>query len=224
VDRAARSAVAAVLTGAAALAGAQSLDRVRHEQAWRRYDQARSTAKEARLPTAEAVAVSGQAAVLVDVGEATAAVQLLELSRPPPEGGAQARVAAAMAMARAAAGEQRSSREAMAVAERRLQKPRVDLVDRRYGPPVELSDLHRWQGRVLVTLGDADAAVPLQRALATGLRSARHRAAVHADLALALQHERPLEAAEHAGTARQLATVIGSERIAARLSALGSPR
>jgi len=91
-------------------------------------------------------------------------------------------------------------------------------------PAVELADLHRWQGRVLVTLRDEGALEPLQKALDGEPRSARHRAAVHADLALTLQAERPRDAAAHARTARQLATGIGSARIAARLSTLGSPR
>jgi hypothetical protein len=88
---------------------------------------------------------------------------------------------------------------------------------------VRAADLHRWQGRVLVTLGDAGAAEPLRRALASGLPSTRHRAAVHADLAIALHAGRPAEAAQHARTARELAAGIGSARIPARLAELGGP-
>jgi transcriptional regulator with XRE-family HTH domain len=222
VDRSTRADVAAVLTAAAALAGAQALDRTHHEQAWRRYDQARGAAWEADLPAAAAVAVSGQAAVLVDAGDAGAAIQLLEQAAPGPGGDAQARLDAAMALARAVAGDQRSSRAAMAAATRRLDGTRIDLVDRRDGPPVELADLHRWQGRVLVELGDPGAVGPLQRALAAGQRSTRHRASVHADLALILRDEHPQESAEHARAARRLATGIGSQRIPARLAGLGS--
>jgi hypothetical protein len=48
----------------------------------------------------------------------------------------------------------------------------------------------------------------------------RHRAAVHADLALALAPEHPGDAAEHARAARELAERIGSARTQARLSTL----
>ncbi len=222
VDRSTRADVAAVLTAAAALAGAQALDRTRYDQAWRSYDQARVAAREAELPIGAAVAAAGQAAVLVDVGDTGAAITLLEQTMPVPDGDAQVRLDLAMALARAAAGQPRSSRQAMSAAAERLHRTRIDLVDRRDGPPVELADLHRWQGRVLVELGDQDAVEPLRRALAAGPRSTRHRAAVHADLALVLRDDRPQESAEHASAARRLATGIGSQRIAARLAGLGA--
>jgi hypothetical protein len=159
--------------------------------------------------------------VLVDVDQAAAAVQLLEHTPPVPDSHAQVRLDGALAMARAAAGDQRSSLQAIVAAERRLRRPRVDIVDRRDGPALELADVHRWHGRVLVTLGDPGAVEPLRRALQSGPRSARNRAAVHADLALSLHPAQPQEAANHARTARQLAAGIGSERIPARLAKLG---
>jgi hypothetical protein len=64
------------------------------------------------------------------------------------------------------------------------------------------------------------AARPLRRALAAPPRSARHRAAVHADLALALAAEQPGDSAAHARAARELAERIGSARTEARLAAL----
>ncbi|OLT13940.1 hypothetical protein BJF78_20900 [Pseudonocardia sp. CNS-139] len=83
--------------------------------------------------------------------------------------------------------------------------------------------MHRWHGHTLLTLGDATAAEPLALALAAAPRSARHRAAVHADLALALAGTQPDAAAEHARAAREIAAGIGAERVVTRLSALGSP-
>jgi transcriptional regulator with XRE-family HTH domain len=215
-----RVGVAAVLAGAAALAGAQELDRGRPDQAWRRYDRARTAAREAGLP--EAVAVTGQAAVLVDVGEPAAAVELLDRAGPAISDPAQVRLDAARAVARAAAGDAAAARGAIAAAGRRLQRTPVDLVAPRGGPLVELADLHRWHGRALVALGDAAAVGPLERALAAAPRSARNRAAVHADLALALAADRPADAAEHARRARELALRIGSEQVGARLATLGS--
>jgi len=217
---AARTAVAGVLAGAAALAGSQALDRGRHDEAWRRYDRARTAAQEAGLPVA--VAVAGQAAVLVDVDEVAAAGALLDHADPTASENAQVRLAAARALTCAAAGEDTAAREAITAAERSWRRTPVDVVTRRGSPVVELADLHRWHGRTLVELGDATAVGLLERALAARPRSARHRAAVHADLALALATTRPDEAAEHARAARELARSIGSERIPARLSALGT--
>ena len=224
VPRLVRAELAGLLVDAATLAGTQALDRIHHDRAWRRFEQARTAALVAERPAAGAGAVAGQAAVLVDVGQPDTAVDLLGQIPPLPEGPAQARLHAALAVAAAAKGESRTSRRALAAAERGLRRSTPDLLDHVARPAVELADLHRWQGRVLVTLRDEGALEPLQQALDGEPRSARHRAAVHADLALTLQAERPRDAAAHARTARQLATGIGSARIAARLSTLGSPR
>jgi transcriptional regulator with XRE-family HTH domain len=213
-----RAEVAAVLAGAATLAGAQELDRARPDEAWRRYDCARTAAREAGVPDADAVA--GQAAVLVDVGEPATAVELLDLAGPANCDPAQVRLDAARAVASAAAGDARAAHQAIAAAARRLQHSRIDIVALRGGPVLELADLHRWHGRTLVALGEAEAAGPLEQALASAPRSARHRAAVHADLALALAAHRPQDAAEHARQARELALRIGSEQVGARLAAL----
>lgn len=217
----ARAGVAAVLTGVAALAGAQALDDGRHDDAWRRYHRARTAACEADLPGAHAVAVAGQAAVLLDAGEVAAAGSLLADAGAGPPGPAEVRLAAALGLVRAAAGDATAARGALATAERGLRGARADLAAPRGHPAVELTDVHRWRGRALVTLGDADAVEPLQRALAAGPRSARHRAALHADLALALAPDRPEQAADHARSARDLARRIGSRRISARLAGFG---
>jgi transcriptional regulator with XRE-family HTH domain len=213
-----RVGVAAVLAGAAALAGAQELDSARPDEAWRRYDRARAAAREAGLP--EAVALAGQAAVLVDIGEPGAAVELLDRAGPTTSAPAQVRLEAARAVARAAAGDDAAARRAIAAARQRLQRTPVDVIAPRGVPVVELADLHRWHGRTLVALGDATAVGPLEQALASAPRSVRHRAAVHADLALALAPDRPSDAAEHARRARELALRIGSEQTTARLAAL----
>jgi transcriptional regulator with XRE-family HTH domain len=214
----ARTAVAAVLAAAATLAGQQALDRGRYDAAWRRYDRGRTAAQEAGLPGAAAEAAAGQAAVLVEVDEVDTALALLDRLDPGRSDGAQVRLDAARGLARAAAGAGAAARHAMAAAESGLHRIRVDAGAPPDGTVVELADLHRWHGRALVALGDAGAAEPLRRALTAGPRSARDRAAVHADLALALLADRPEEAAEHARTARALATSIGFEQVVARLS------
>ncbi len=81
---------------------------------------------------------------------------------------------------------------------------------------------HR-RGHALALLGDTAAVGHLERALATGPRSCRVRAAVHADLARALEAAgRTDDAARHAATARELARRTGSRRVG-RLGAQRPP-
>lgn len=228
-----REAVAAVLAWAAALAGAQELDGGHPDLAWRRYERARTAAAEARLPTAAAVALAGQAAVLVEVDEPAAASALVATTPVGPPM-ARARIDAARGLVEASVGHAAAARSAIAAAastvsggvpgsgaHRAAADVREAATDRT-GPAgrplVEPADLHRWHGHVLLTLGDAGAVEPLRRALAAAPRSARHRAAVHADLARALATAEPDTAAEHAREARALAERIGSERIRARIA------
>jgi hypothetical protein len=212
-----RAAVAAVLAPAAILAGAQELDRCRPDLAWLRYHLARAAAIEAELPAAAADAVAGQAGVLVDVGEAAAAVTLLDSAEPALPRATRSRLAGARADAAAALGDAAATRRAISAAASAEHLP-ADAVQ----PPVavELADLDRWHGHALTVLGDPAAARPLRRALAAPPRSVRHRAAVHADLALALAAEQPDDAAAHARAARELAERIGSARTEARLATL----
>jgi transcriptional regulator with XRE-family HTH domain len=211
-----RAAVAAVLAPAATLAGAQELDRGRPDLAWHRYDRARTAAAEAGLPDALADAVAGQATVLVDIGEAAAASMLLDAAEPALPRNARLRVAGARAGAAAALGDAAGARRAISGAGERL--PRGDTAAPAFA--VELVDLDRWHGHALAVLGDPAAAGPLRRALAAPPRSVRHRAAVHADLALTLAPEHPQDSAVHARAARELAERIGSARTEARLAAL----
>jgi transcriptional regulator with XRE-family HTH domain len=218
LEPAARSELAAVLAAAAALGGAQSLDQGRHDLAWRRYDRSLTAAREAGLPVAAAGAVAGQAEVLVDAGEAAGAVALLRRADPADDPVAALRLAAATALATAAAGDATAAHDAIADAERRWRAGPVDVVHPFDGPAVVLADLDRWHGHALVDLGDDAAVATLDRALTGHRPAARDRAAIHADLAVALRVERPEAAAEHAAAARELATAIGSQRIAARLA------
>lgn len=224
-----RAGVAAVLSAAAGLAGDQALDRGRSDEAWLRYRQAERTAQEGERPGAAVAAVTGQAAVLVEVGRAATAVALLDAHPRATSPAGRARMAGAAAMARAAAGDRPGAVAALASARRSMgeapavgsERPVVDLAHPGDRPALELADLHRWHGRALVDLGDRGAVAPLEQALAAWPRSARHRADVHTDLALALASARPEESAEHARVARELALGIGSGRTTARLSRLG---
>jgi hypothetical protein len=213
IDPSRRAAVAAVLAPAAAVAGAQELDRGRPDLAWHRYGRARTAAVEASLPETAADAVAGQATVLVDVGSAAAAVALLDGAVGQLPRAARVRLAGARAAAAAALGDAAGARRAIA-----------DIDTAAPAIAVEVADLDRWHGHALAVLGDPAAARPLRRALAAPPRSVRHRAAVHADLALALAAEHPDDAASHARTARELAERIGSTRTQERLAARRPPR
>jgi hypothetical protein len=160
-------------------------------------------------------AIAGQATVLVDAGEAATAITLLDAAERSLPHAARSRLAGARAGAAAALGDAHSAGRAISAARAR---PRGDAVEPAIA--IEVADLDRWHGHALAVLGDPSAAHALRRALDAVPRSARHRAAVHADLALALASEHPEHAAAHARDARELAERIGSARTEARLAAL----
>lgn len=222
-----RAAVAAVLAAAATLAGAQSLDGGAYGEAWQQYDRARTAATTAGEPVAGAVALAGQAAVLIDAGDPASALTLLDADVSAEPAAVRVRWAAARGLAHAAAGDPAACRRAFEIAGQAAHGlpigVTIDAVQAT-GAPIELADLHRWHGRALVALGQDSAVTPLLRALDARPRSVRHRAALHADLATALETRSPVDAAAHARTARDLAARIGSQRIVARLDRPGGVR
>jgi transcriptional regulator with XRE-family HTH domain len=243
-----RAAVAIVLADTAELAGRQALDQGDPEEAWSRYSTARAAALESGSPLALVHALAGQAEVLGEVDDADAAVRLLRDVSPPGPAAARVRLAAALGAAHAAAGDAAAAHrefDRAALTARHLPSPaalpdprppgpraphlrpspeppsdhvRPDVT--RPGVQVEVADLHRRRGHALAALRDPAAVEPLEGALVAPVPlSVRHRAAVHADLAVALGTAgRPAEATEHAEAARRLAERIGSRRIAARLA------
>jgi transcriptional regulator with XRE-family HTH domain len=200
---------------AAVLAGTQELDGGRPDLAWHRFDRARTAATDADRPAAVADAIAGQATVLADAGEAAMAIALLDAVERSLPHAARSRLAGARAGAAAALGDADSAGRAISAARER---PHGDAVEPAVA--IEVADVDRWHGHALTVLGDPAAAHPLRRALDAAPRSARHRAAVHADLALALASEQPEDAAAHARAARELAARIGSARTEVRLAAL----
>ncbi|OJY48959.1 helix-turn-helix transcriptional regulator [Pseudonocardia sp. 73-21] len=222
---AARQAVASVLSGAAALAGAQHLDAGEPDLAWEAYRRAHSAAAVARRPVAAATALAGQATVLVEVGEPGPALVLLGDEPPGGPPGATARWSAAVGLARAAGGQAPAAQAAFGRAEEATRAAvRAAVVPDMFWPStidVELDDLHRRRGHALSLLGDPAAFQPLTGALAAGPTSARHRGELHADLAVTVAARDPNAAAAHARQARAIATRIGSRRIPARLD--GAP-
>lgn len=217
-----RRAVAGVLADAASLSGTHALDEAAHEPAWRAFRTAHAAAVEAGIEGARIVAAAGLATVLVEVGEPASALALLDDDPPPAGPAAIARWSAARGLAAAAAGDGELTGQAFAAARAAAGSggpgdPTVDVVHVRTRVEVVTADVDRWWGHALVDLGERGAVEPLHRALSTAPVSARDRAALHADLAVALADEQPARAAAHARTARDLATRIGSERVAARL-------
>jgi len=223
-----RAEVGFLLAQAATLAGWQELDLGDPEQAWLRFDRAR-TAATATGPTAAvagAEATAGLAAVLVDVGDPDAAVALIDHTVEPTTAEARAWLAAARGTALAAGGHDDEARRGFDAADRALStragpgdRPEASAGTGSDATGLRAADLCRWRGHALALLGDPDAISTLEAALAAGVRSARERAAAHAALAVALTTEHAVAAAEHARTARALAERIGSTRAITLLTA-----
>ncbi|WP_232664213.1 helix-turn-helix domain-containing protein [Pseudonocardia sp. TRM90224] len=217
LTRAGRQRVGVVLAAASELAGAQALDLGRHDEAWHHFDRARTIAAATELPLVAVAATAGLASVLVDLGKPQLAAELLSDVSSEEQPAGVVRLAAARGITSAAAGEAAAARAAFAEARRAFPRVTVEVVEPTL-PAIELADLDRWHGHALAVLGDTSAVEPLEHALAAEPRSARVRAGIHADLAVALAREHPEMASTHARSARELAMRIGSSRIPHRLS------
>lgn len=215
-----RPALAAVLSGAAALAGRHALDDDDPDAAWGHLDTAAAAAREAGSPVLVVAALVGRAEVLREIGDARGAAALLAdpnlpadparaPEREPLPAAERARLDAARAVALAAAGEAEAARRALAA-------PPIDTAHPQ-GIGIEWADVDHRHGQALLELGDPGAAARLESGLAAGPRSARTRAGLHADLARALAGSDPDSAAGHAREARALALRIGARRLTARL-------
>lgn len=223
-----RQAIAGLLAEAALLAGWQALDQADVDDAWHRHTQARTAAHEARAPALLGEALAGQAAVLIELGRSRAAVELLTdrgvADATDREGAAgSAWVAAALGAARAANGDLHAARCAFDAAERlcaggygAAREPRPDVAHP--GLDLDYDGVHRWRGAALAPLGDPEELARLRALVAAPDRPVRQRAALEAELAVALEAQgRPGGA--HARSARLTAGRIGSHRVRARLDA-----
>jgi tetratricopeptide (TPR) repeat protein len=222
-----RLALASVLVEASTLAGWQALDRAAVGQAWTHYERAKAAAREAESPALLAHATAEQAFVLIDLDEATSAVDQLAHARSIINGTAtpllRAWLAAAHGETLAAAGHADDARRAFDTASDLLPADPIDSAL----PFLFLGESHldRWRGNALARVGAPDAIDQLTAALArlpddfvrarTGLLvdlAYAHAAAGNRDAALA-----------YAQQARRLAAQIKSDRQQRRLNQLVLP-
>ncbi|MDX8052855.1 tetratricopeptide repeat protein [Lentzea sp. BCCO 10_0798] len=225
-----RERLAAILTDARTLAGWTALDRGSQLDAWKYHEDAKISAREADSPYLLAHAAAQQAVILLDIGEADAAVELLEFARDVAENRAPSLLrtwlAAAHGEGLAAAGRRSESLQAFDEANSLLPANPVDPEM----PFLLLNDGHlaRWRGSALVRLGDQDAINQLEAAsrdLDTSNQSAvRGQTGMYVDLAFAYAAAGDGRGAQdYAQKARQLAARIKSDRQAKRLAGLEFP-
>ncbi|MFS8100271.1 tetratricopeptide repeat protein [Lentzea alba] len=225
-----RQRLAAILTDARTLAGWTALDRGSQLQAWQYHEDAKVSAREADSPYLLAHAAAQQAVILLDIGEADAAVELLEYARYVAENRApsllRSWLAAAHGEGLAAAGQRNASLRAYDDASSLLPTNPIDPEM----PFLLLNEgqLTRWRGNALLRLGDPDAITQLEAAVRDFVnpqRSAvRGLTNTYVDLAFAYAAAGDSRGAlEYAQKARQLAKRIGSDRQRQRLANLELP-
>lgn len=220
-----RQQLAALLSELGTLAGWQALDLGKVAESWQHYERAKSAAKESGLPALEAHTAAEQAFVLLDLGETTAAVELLDATRKQAEKAAsrllRSWLAAAHGEALAADRQRSASLRAFDVAAHLLpsEPPSAER------PYVALDTVHlsRWRGHALARIGEPEAVEVLSSALRQlDPTFARAAAALHVDLATACVKLNDHDSARlHITQAERLAEGIGSARQRRRIQTLG---
>lgn len=221
-----REQLAALLSEVGTLAGWQALDLGKVAESWQHYERAKSAAKESGLPAFEAHTAAEQAFVLLDLGETTAAVELLDETRRRAENTTSRLLRSWLAAAHGealAADRQRSASLHAFDRAASLLPPDPSPGERPY---VALDTVHlsRWRGHALARVGEPEAVDVLSSALKrldpTFTRAA---AALHVDLATAcvkLDHKE--SARLHIAEAERLADGIGSARQRQRIRTVRS--
>jgi tetratricopeptide (TPR) repeat protein len=215
-----------LVVDAATLAGRLALDGAEHSMAWRHLETAKAGAREAESPALLGYAMAEQAAVLTDIGEVSPAVDLVDqaITTASTEAPAPLRAwfEAARGAALAAAGAASPAHSAYRSAERELSsgvaRSDISFVELPL-PRFDLPALHRHRGHGRRLLHEDESAIEdLRQALDDGGGSSREVAGIHVDLVHAHRSIGQLtEAAEHARSARAIATRIGSARLVAEL-------
>lgn len=224
LNQAVRSSLAEVLVDASALAGWQSLDQGFVSESWEHYDAARTAAREARSPAMEAYACAGQAVVLLDIGEVSAAVELTEYARTIAKGKVPdllfSWLIAGYGEACAANGEHQKCMRAFDEALHKM-PTNIDNAETPY-LVFDSTHLARWRGSALARLGMREAIDVLSDVLNRLDPSfARAETALRVDLVQVFTATGAQDdATAHASRARLLATQIGSRRQHKRLTSL----
>lgn len=222
-----RAALAGALVEAATLAGWEALDRLALRSAWDLHETAVATAREVGSASRLAHAMAQQAMVVVDLGEARLAVDLVAEARAVGDAASsrllRSWLAAAEGEIRAAAGDRDGALCSFDDADQLLpEDPREpDL------PFLFLADGHldRWRGHVLASVGEPTAIDQLEHALQR-LPSdfVRARASTLVDLAVASAAAGERDAAlAYSREARRVANQVASDRQLRRLRALRLP-
>ncbi|MQA96010.1 MAG: hypothetical protein GEV11_15650 [Streptosporangiales bacterium] len=218
-----RQQLAKVQADASTLAGWQTLDIGTPREAWEHFERAKAAALEAEDAALLAFATAEQAYVLLDVGEAEQAAELVAYARDRTAGQVpglmRTWLSAAQGEMAAAAGQRDVTRSALDEATALLpDEPDAEL------PFLALNATHlaRWRGNCFARLGDTQAIDELTSALAAmdGTYT-RAESGLRIDLAGALlvrgEHR---TAEEHLGAARLLVNRTGSRRQLRRIEQL----
>ncbi len=210
-----RAGLAGVLADASALAGWQGVDAGTLPEAWEHFERSKAAAGIAEDPSILAFATAEQAYVLLDLGQAESALQLIEFahrqnrSKLPPL--MRSWLHAAEAEAHASLGDGLTSMRCMDQAAAALpaqpEDPSLPFV------ALNLVHLARWRGSCLVRLGDGQVIDTLTEALSGMSGFTRAEAGARCDLAEAfIAQGRTEEARPHLAKAQQLIAVAGSAR------------
>ncbi|QRP48083.1 hypothetical protein [Amycolatopsis sp. FDAARGOS 1241] len=218
-----REQLAALRAELGTLAGWQALDLGRVSEAWHHYERAKQAASQSGIRAFEIHTSAEQAFVLLDLGETTAAVELLAtieaLAHRKADRLLRSWLAAAHGEALAANAQRSASLRAFDRAEALLPSHQSE----QHGPYVALDAVHlaRWRGHALARIGEPEAVNVLEAALNDlDPTFTRAEAALRVDLATAFVARGDHEAAcAHITKARLLATEVGSSRQLRRLSA-----
>ncbi|GAA1031455.1 hypothetical protein GCM10009557_26880 [Virgisporangium ochraceum] len=222
----ARRPVARVLSSASTLAGWQALDVGAVDRAWRHYETARRAAEEASSAPLLAHAMGEQAYVLVDLGHAELAVELIREALNTAAGKSPARLTAWLRAAEAElcalAGAGRDGRAALELAAAALPDGSDERDEDVSGLFLNGAHLARWRGNVLAMLGDGNAIGDLYGALER-MDGTFTRAAAGLRIGLAQAHfarDEIAEAQHQAQQARLIVNRTGSLRQRRRLDRL----
>lgn len=217
-----RQRLASLLSELYCLAGWQALDLGRASESWRYYDLANSAALESGNYSYKALAEAGRAFVLVDVGKATEAAQVVSSTRQTADRTCshltRSWLAAAQGEVFAATHLRIDSLKAFDQADALLTNSKSDVTD----PYMALDAVHlgRWRGHALARCDDPDAVEVLTKSLRKLDRKfARAEAALRVDLAYGFAVlDEPFEVASQTRQAGELASRIGSVRQQRRIA------